>query len=112
MESDLQSLFGLLCTAVLIGRDQQPPPLSLHSSSYTRALLVSQDRRHFFVTPWTQQRESLRATGQVVFNSVLWIRMGFNADPNPDPNPPFYLNADPDPDPDPVRQTNADPESV
>jgi len=26
---------------------------------------------------------------------VLWIRVGFNADPDP----AFYLNADPDPDP-------------
>jgi hypothetical protein len=38
---------------------------------------------------------------------VLWIRTGFNADPNP-----FYLNADldPDPDPDPGSQTNANPD--
>ncbi len=49
MELDLQSLFGLhvQCTAVLIGWD--PPPRFL--SSYTRALLVSQDRRHLSVTP-------------------------------------------------------------
>jgi hypothetical protein len=38
MELDPQNLIGLLCTAVLIG-------------SYTRALLVNQDRRHLFVTP-------------------------------------------------------------
>jgi hypothetical protein len=36
---------------------------------------------------------------------VLWIRFGFNADPDP----AFYLNADPDTDPDPESQTNADP---
>ncbi len=47
MGFDLQSLFGLLCTAVLIGWDHATPP------SYTRALLVSQDRRHLFVTPWS-----------------------------------------------------------
>jgi hypothetical protein len=40
--------------------------------------------------------------------SVLWIRIGFNADPDPDPA--FYLNADPDTDPDPRSQTNADPD--
>jgi hypothetical protein len=45
MMLDLQSLFGLLCTAVLIG--PQPP----HLGSYTMALLVCQDRRHLFVTP-------------------------------------------------------------
>ena len=27
----------------------------------------------------------------------MWIRMSFNADPDPDPA--FFLNADPDPDP-------------
>jgi hypothetical protein len=36
---------------------------------------------------------------------VLWIRIGFNADPDPDLA--FYLNANPDPDP--GSQTNADP---
>ncbi len=49
MELDLQSLFGLhvhSCT-VLIGWNPPPPQLG----SYTRALLVSQDRRHLFVTP-------------------------------------------------------------
>ncbi len=48
-----QSLFGLLCTAVLIGWDPATPPLPQHLDSYTRELLVSQDRRHLFVTPWT-----------------------------------------------------------
>jgi hypothetical protein len=38
MELNLQSLFGLYCTAALIG-------------SYKRALLVRQDRRLLFVTP-------------------------------------------------------------
>jgi hypothetical protein len=35
----------------------------------------------------------------------MWIRIGFNADPDP----AFYLNADPDQIPNPRRQTNADP---
>jgi hypothetical protein len=52
MELDLQSLFGLLCTAVLIGWDPAtPPPFPPHLGSYQRALLVSQDRRHLLVTP-------------------------------------------------------------
>ncbi len=50
MVLDLQSLFGLLCTAVLIGRDTATPPFPLHMGSYNRALLVSKDRRHLFVT--------------------------------------------------------------
>ncbi len=37
---------------------------------------------------------------KILSMSVLWIRIGFNADPDPD----FYLNTDPDP----GRQTNAD----
>jgi hypothetical protein len=52
MELDLQSLFGLLCTDVLIGRDPATHPLPPHLGSYMRALLVSQDRRHIFVIPW------------------------------------------------------------
>ncbi len=51
MELDIQSLFGLLCTAVLIGWYPPTPPLPPHFGSYTRALLVSQERRHLLVTP-------------------------------------------------------------
>jgi hypothetical protein len=46
MELDLQSCFGLLCTVVLIGCERYRI-----LGSYTRALLISQDRRHLFVTP-------------------------------------------------------------
>jgi hypothetical protein len=53
MKLDLQSLFGLLCTAVLIGCDLATPPFPrIWVQSYTRAPLVSQDGRHLFVTPW------------------------------------------------------------
>ncbi len=55
MELDLQSLFGLLCTAVLIGWDPATPPLLPHLGSYTRALLAGKDRRHLFVTPCLHQ---------------------------------------------------------
>jgi hypothetical protein len=41
MELDLQRLFRLVCAT-------PPPP---HLGSYTWALLASQDRRHFFVSP-------------------------------------------------------------
>jgi hypothetical protein len=53
MELDLQSLFGLhvhSCTHRLRPRNSPPPPQ--HLGSYTRVLLVSQDRRYLFVTPW------------------------------------------------------------
>jgi hypothetical protein len=50
MELDLQSLYGLhVYTAGLIGWDPATSPP--HLGSYTSALLVSQDRRHLFVTP-------------------------------------------------------------
>ncbi len=53
IELDIQSLFGILCTAVRIGWDPAiPPPPPRHLGSYTRAPLVSQDRRHLFVNPW------------------------------------------------------------
>ncbi len=53
MELDLQILFGLLCTAVLIGWDPATPPF-VRIYAHTRALLVSQDRRHLIVTPWLE----------------------------------------------------------
>jgi hypothetical protein len=55
MELDLQSLFGLhvhSCTHWLKPRNSPLPP---HFGSFTRALLVSQDRRHIFVTPCIPQ---------------------------------------------------------
>jgi hypothetical protein len=46
---------GSMCTAVPIGWDlvTPPPPLPPPLGSYSRALLVSHDRRHFFVTPYS-----------------------------------------------------------
>jgi hypothetical protein len=55
MELDLQSLFGLhvySCTHRLRPRNSPPQP---HLGSYKRAILVSQQRRHLFVTPWYNQ---------------------------------------------------------
>jgi hypothetical protein len=51
MELDLQSsmLYSLAETP------QPPHPLPPHLGSYTRALLVSQNRRHLFATPWGKQ---------------------------------------------------------
>jgi hypothetical protein len=48
MELDHQSLFGLLLQLYSLA---ETPRLPTHWVSYTRALLVSQDRRHLFVTP-------------------------------------------------------------
>ncbi len=73
MELDLPSLFGLLCTAVLIGWDPTTPPLPPHMSSYTRALLVSQDRRHLSVTPWgIRISATLLPALHVIFFQLSW----------------------------------------
>ncbi len=45
MEIDLQSLFGLLCTAVLIGWDPATPPPPIWAHIWGR-YWFSQDRRH------------------------------------------------------------------
>jgi len=53
MELDLLSLFGLhvqRCTYPLAEAPQRPPPP--HLGSYTRTLVVSQDRLLLFVTSW------------------------------------------------------------
>jgi hypothetical protein len=84
---DLQSFFGVLCTdvlrvSVLIGAETRnslpgpsPPP---HLGSYTRALLVSQDRRHLFVTPWLY-RLNMKLDLQILFGLHVhrcthWLR--------------------------------------
>jgi hypothetical protein len=41
-----------MCTAVLIGWGPATPPPPRIWTRITRALLVSKDRRHLFVTPW------------------------------------------------------------
>jgi hypothetical protein len=38
------------------------PPLPPHLGPYTRALLVSQDRRHLFVTPWYKHLLAMQMT--------------------------------------------------
>jgi hypothetical protein len=52
MELDLQSLFGLhVYTVQLYSLSETPHPPPPYFGTYTRALLVIQDRRHLFVTP-------------------------------------------------------------
>ncbi len=54
MELDLQNLFGIhvhSCTHYHWLRPNKPQLPPAHLGSYTRALLVNQDRRHLFVTP-------------------------------------------------------------
>ncbi len=79
MNIDLQSLLGLLtavysCNHWLRPRNSPPPPRP-HLGSYTRALLVRQERRHLFVTFqvlrlnfWTKSREK-----SWEFSSLLFI---------------------------------------
>ncbi len=50
-ELGLQRLFELHVQSCTLSLDPANLPLPPHLGSYTRALLVSQDRRHLFVTP-------------------------------------------------------------
>ncbi len=56
IELESQSLFGLHACAQLYSLAEipqpLPPPPHPHLGSYTRALLLSQDRWHLFVTTW------------------------------------------------------------
>ncbi len=83
MELDLKSLLGLhahSCTHWLRPHKPQPPP-PLHLGSYLRALLVSQDRRHFFVTPaWSEENQPK------ILVSITWLVYGTNLCPI-SPNP-------------------------
>jgi hypothetical protein len=59
MELDLQSLFGAPCAQLYSLVETPHSPHPPHLGSYTRELLVSQDRRHLFVTPWIQVFQGL-----------------------------------------------------
>jgi hypothetical protein len=55
---------NVFCTGVLFGFDPPTPPpphtpIPTHWDLYTRALLVSKDRRHLLVTPWQQVTENI-----------------------------------------------------
>jgi hypothetical protein len=51
MELDLQSLFGLLCTAVVIACDPASSPPRIWAYIGGRYWLAKIYRRHLFVTP-------------------------------------------------------------
>jgi hypothetical protein len=71
MELDLQSLFGLLCTAVFIGGDPAAPTLPQHLGSYKKALLVIQDGR---LDGWMANRgiNEREETGAGILNNRCW----------------------------------------
>jgi hypothetical protein len=71
MELDLQSLFGLhaySCTHRLRPRNSPLPP---HLGSYSRAPMVSQDRRHLFVTPCCKSSQGLRYRTVLFWNKYF-----------------------------------------
>ncbi len=55
MELDLHKLFGLHVHCTHLAETPHPPPPP-HLGSYARSLLVSQNRRHLFVTPCQYKR--------------------------------------------------------
>jgi hypothetical protein len=60
MELDLQSLFD---SCVQLYSVAEIPQLPSQFGSYTKALLVSQDGRHLFITPWTQENRTMLKCG-------------------------------------------------
>ncbi len=76
IELDLQSIFGLLCTAVLIGWDPAIPPLPPHLAHWL-TLLVSQDRRHLYVTPWFHM--SVNLTNEAVLGLLYYDNWNYNS---------------------------------
>jgi len=69
MELDLQSLFGLHVCAHMhsLAKSETPAtPSPPHLGSYTRALQVSQDRRHLFVTPWNKILERVACSDKII----------------------------------------------
>ncbi len=69
MELDIKVYFGPMCTAVLIGWEPAPFPLSPHLGLYTRTQLVSQNRRHLFRDPLARD---LQESAKVV---LLYVEM-------------------------------------
>ncbi len=78
MKLDLQSLFRLRVHSCTLWLRPPPPP---RLGSYEKALLVSQDRRHLFVTPLGQYEESLalasRITCQRDLRDLLFVKIIF-----------------------------------
>jgi hypothetical protein len=60
----------VMCTAVLIGRDPATPPYHLIWARITRALLVSKDRRHLFVTLCNLHNKSRKVDHMFLLLSV------------------------------------------
>jgi hypothetical protein len=87
-------------TGLCAAGTSRPPP-STPTTPSTPALCSPSSKvgqRIFFLF---QFRKGTKFTG---ISALLWIRIGFNANPDA----AFYLNAYPDPDP--GSQTNADPD--
>ncbi len=73
MELDLQSIFGFhvtWCAQLYSLAVTRQPPIPQHLSSYTRALLISQDRRHLFVAPWIMCTKETRSICSHITSNV------------------------------------------
>jgi len=74
MEVDLQGLFGLHVTRCAqlysLAETPQLPPSPLIWGRITRALLVSKDSRHLFVTPCNLHNKSRKVDHMVLLLSV------------------------------------------
>ncbi len=74
IELDFQSLFGLLCIQLYsLAEIPQLPPFPMHLGSYMMAILVSQERRHLFVTPCLQTTTDQIQTSQSVQMPFIYL---------------------------------------
>jgi hypothetical protein len=74
MQLDLLILFGIhvhRCTHWMRPRNSPLPP---HVGSYTRALLISQDRRHLFVNPWVNDQRFVTESIKMKMNSEFALQ--------------------------------------
>jgi len=62
-------------------------PLPSHLDSYPRALLVSQDRRHLFVTPWWKEERSIGQENWCKVDGMNAIRILLRGDVRQHPAP-------------------------
>ncbi len=63
----------VMCTAVLIGWHPATPLSPRNGDSYTRALLVSKDIRHLFVTPWWGACQPPFTISTITYKVVVYV---------------------------------------
>jgi hypothetical protein len=71
MELDLQSLFGLHVHSCRYSLAETPQTHHTTVPPFTRALLVSQDRRQLFVTPLAWDKDPVKINHREISGKVM-----------------------------------------